>query len=143
MESIILSNIGLKGLATDPSPWTLAPEFITAGQNFRIFAGTIISSGGSAVWSTAPGSWFPAHPFHVGSVSGDFWLVAGRDAVYAFDGVNWFDISSAAGYVNIGTDQELLWTSCMLGAIPIMNNPQAFPEYWSPQQTAVTMWSSS
>lgn len=138
-ELLRLNNIGNKGLSSDPAPWSLPPEFITFGRNFRIFAGSIISKGGDRLWSTAPAPFFAAHPFHVGSTSGDFWLVAGRTAIYAFDGTTWTDVSSVVGYAGIGIDQELLWTSCMMGQIPVLNNPQAFPEFWSPQQPAQVM----
>jgi len=139
MEVLRLNNIGLKGLSTDARPWSLSPEFITSGINFRIYAGSIIGNGGEILWSTAPAGWFPAHPFHVGSTSGDFWLVAGRSAIYAWDGGTWTDVTSVVGYGNLGINDELFWTSCMLGAIPIFNNPQAQPEYWSPQDIAQAM----
>lgn len=138
-EVLILNNIGNKGLSTDPAPWSLPPEFITFGRNFRIFAGSIITRGGEKIWSTAPGSWFPSHPIHVGSTSGDYWLVAGRDAIYAFDGVVWTDVSSVFGYPSMVAGDEYLWTSCLLGQIPIVNNPQAQPEYWAPQSPAQVM----
>ena len=131
-ELLHLNNIGLKGLATDPASWSLPPEFITYGSNFRIFAGSIQNNGGEVLWETAPTAFNPGHAFHVGSTSGDFWIIAGRDKIYAFDGTTWTDITSVAGYAALGVDDELLWTSCMLGQIPIVNNPQGIPEYWSP-----------
>jgi hypothetical protein len=57
-------------------------------------------------------------------------LVAGRDKVYGFDGSTWADISSLAGYLAIGVDQELDWTGCLMGQFPVINNPQTHPEYW-------------
>ena len=131
-ETLVLNNIGLKGLALDPQPWSLPPEFITNGRNFRIFAGAIQNSGGEVLWSTAPVAFNPGHLFHVGSTSGDFWIVMGRDEVYAFDGTTWTEISSTAGYAGLALDDELLWTAAMLGQIPVINNPQSVPEYWDP-----------
>ena len=133
-ELLRIINIGEYGLATDPAPWVLPPEFITSGLNFKVVSGSIVLTGGSELWSTAGINFSPAFPFHVGSTSGDFWLVAGRSAVYVFDGVTWTAVSSAAGYTTLGTDDELRWTGCMLGQIPIINNPQVHPEYWAPQQ---------
>ncbi len=134
-ETLHLNNIGLKGLSIDPLPWSLPPEFITFGQNFRIFAGSIQNSGGEVLWSTAPTAFNPGHLFHVGSTNSDFWLVMGRDKIYAFDGVTWSDLTSAAGYAGLSDDDELLWSACMLGGIPIVNNPLHVPEYWSPVST--------
>lgn len=141
MESLTLNNIGLKGLAIDPLPWTLPPDFITFGSNFRILSGAIENNGGEVLWSTTPvgPAWYPGHVFHVGSTSGDFWIIAGRNKVYGFDGATWTDITSALGYGSVGVNDELLWTSCMLGQIPIINNPQHYPEYWSPVQISQIM----
>lgn len=135
-ETLVLKNIGLKGLATDPLPWSLSPEFITAGKNYRIFSGAIQTDNGLALWSTAPAAFFPGHISRVASISGNFWIVAGRTAVYVWDGSVWSDISSVAGYGGLGANDELNWTQCLLGKIPIINNPQAVPEYWDPQQVA-------
>ena len=132
MESLTLNNIGTKGLSIDPKPWTLPPEFITNGSNFRIYAGSIETNGGEILWSTAPVAFNPGRIFHVGSISGNFWMVAGRNKVYVFDGTTWSDVSSTIGYAALGVNDELLWTMCMLGQTPIINNPQTAPEYWSP-----------
>ncbi len=133
-ELLNVDNIGNKGINTDISPWSLPPDFITSGRNFRIYAGSIYASGGWEDWSTAPTLFNPGHVHHVGSTSGDFWVVLGRDKVYAFNGGDtWNDISSAAGYAGIGENDELKWTSCQLAQIPVYNNPQAHPEFWSPQ----------
>ena len=131
-EILTLENIGLKGLATDPQPWSLPPEFITFGINYRIFAGAMIAKSGFNLWTTAPVNFNPGHLIHAGSTSGDYWVVAGRDAIYAWDGVTWFDISSVTGYAPLNANDELLWTSCLLGQFPILNNPQTTPEYWAP-----------
>jgi hypothetical protein len=125
-----IENIGAKGLNTDLAAWSLPPEFLTFGVNFRVFANQLQTAGGWENWSTAPVDFDAAHVIHVGATSGEYWLVAGRSAVYAFDGTTWTDISSLAGYAAIGPDQELNWTSCLMGQFPIINNPQVYPEYW-------------
>lgn len=139
METLLIENIGTKGLATDPKPWTLPAEFINLGSNFRVYAGSIQTNQGTALNSTAPVSFNPGHIFKVGSTSNSFWIICGRTAVYVFDGSAWTDISSVAGYSGLSTDNELLWNACMLGQIPIVNNPQAHPEYWSPQSVGTQL----
>lgn len=134
-----LSNIGAMGLNSDVQPWELPPEFISFGKNFRIDAGAIEASGGYAAWSTVGTNFYPGYIEHVGIATDDYWLVAGRTQVNVFDGNTWFDVSSAGGYTGLGVDDEKLWTGGMLGAIPILNNPQHFPEYWSPQSTGQPM----
>jgi hypothetical protein len=131
-KKLAINNIGLKGLNTDLSPWDLPPEFLTFGINFRVYANTLYTTGGYADWSTATTPFFPGYALHVGSTSGDYWLVAGRNDVNSFDGATWTSIGSGA-YPGMGLNDELNWTGCFLGQIPIINNPQHVPEYWSPQ----------
>lgn len=141
METLLLNNIGQQGLAVDPKPWSLPAEFITAGKNFRVFAGAIETGRGSALTSTAPVSFNAGYIFKVGSTSGNFWIVCGRTAVYVFDGTTWTDISSIAGYGGLTINDELRWSGCMLGQIPIVNNPQSRPEYWAPQSLVTDLQS--
>ena len=130
VELLTLKGMGLKGLSTDVQPWDLPPEYLTFGVNFRVFAGALQAAGGHQLWSQPPVDFNSGHIIHVGATGGDYWLVAGRSAVYAFDGTTWTNVSSAAGYAGLGVDDELLWTSCMLGQIPLINNPQGTVEYW-------------
>lgn len=132
-ELLTINNIGTSGIATDPQPWQLPPENITNGKNFRIFAGAIESAGGQLAWNSDAGISNSGHLQHVTTPAGDFWLIMNRGTVYAFDGSTFSNISSVAGYTGISANDELLWTSCMLGKIPILNNPQVHPEYWDPQ----------
>ncbi len=139
VQQLVLTNIGTRGRSTDPMPWSLPPEFITEGKNYRIFSGAIETDRGIALWTTAPVNFRPGHISRVASISGSFWLVPGRDAVYVWDGSDWTDVSSATGYASLGPGDELLWTQCLLGKIPIINNPQSTPEYWDPQQVSQIM----
>jgi len=131
-ELLRLNNIGSKGVNTDVSAVDLPPEFLTHGNNFRIYAGKLISAGGSKVWTTAPVMFYPAHIESIGSTSGAYWLVLGRTHAYTFDGSTWVDVTSLVGYTGLSVDDELNWTSCMLGKYVIANNPQSAPEYWTP-----------
>lgn len=229
---------GFKGINSDLDPWNLSAEFITDGQNFRIEADKIKSTGAEEEWSqlqvqgyswywfdnsgappngfllynsgqpnkikvakvaqaskdasavlallkvgdqivcsaytrtitgiTDNGTYYTFDTVEDGSIgggavyatyfpdrvdkyfghlmpvdvpSGEFWIAAGRDDVWVYDGnedpvIGWSDISSAAGYTGVGIDGEYDWTSCMLGTIPLLNNPGEYPEYWSPQSTS-------
>lgn len=126
-------------LNSDIPSWELPPNAVTHGKNFRVGAGALSTSGGSTIMATSPAAFNPGSVLVVVSPSGVYWLAMGRNSVRAFDGANWGDVTSAAGYAGIGTDQELLWTGCTLGQIPIINNPQHVPEYWSPQSTGQVM----
>jgi len=135
-KKLPIINIGLKGLNTDIAPWDLPPEFLSYGFNFKVYKNSIISTGGYADFGTAPNEFSPGILFPVTAGSSQFWVIAGRTRVYAFDGATWSNITSVAGYPSLGAGDELLWTSCFLGQIPIINNEQHYPEYWAPAQTS-------
>lgn len=128
-----VNNIGTKGLNTDIPPWDLPYEFLSSGFNFKVRNNNISAAGGSEEISVPPVPIKIGMIATTGALSGGYLLVAGVDSVYAFDGITWTNISSVQGYPGLSVDDELNWTSCLLGQIPIVNNPQAQPEYWSPQ----------
>ncbi len=125
-------NIGLKGLNTDIHPVDLPNEFISYGFNFKVYMNSLISTGGYADLTEAEDQFFGGLIFPVSTPDAYYWVVAGRTAVQIWDGANWSDITSAEGYTTLNIGDEYLWTHCYLGQIPIINNPQAYPEYWSP-----------
>jgi len=138
-EIFTVDNMGNKGINTDVTHWSLGPEYITDGINFRVFANGIQSYGGYEEWSTSPEPFNPGYLIHPLTQTGDYWLVAGRHSVRSFDGGNWTDISSTSGYPGLSVDDELKWNGCLLGDIVIINNIQAEPEFWGPinPQTAL------
>lgn len=135
-ERLSISNIGTKGLNTDISPWDLPAEFLTYAFNFKVSTNSVSSTGGYADWAAPTSDFNAGFLLSTGSNSLNYWIVAGRTEVNSFDGFTFTDISSVAGYAGLGTNDELLWTGCVLGGIPIINNPQAVPEYWSPADPA-------
>lgn len=140
MKFTSINGTGFKGLNSDISPWELSPEFITSGVNFRSSANRIVSAGSNEDWDAPSANINAGHVLPVQTSGGsDFWMVLGRASIEVFDGALWHDMSSAAGYSGLGADDELLWTSCMLGAIPVINNPQHAPEVWTPQQTTTIL----
>lgn len=134
-KKLPIYNVGAKGLNTDIAAWDLPAEYISHGFNFKVFMNSLLSTGGYSDWSEPPAEFYPGLVLPLTTVDGYFWIVPGRTAVYAFDGSNWSDISAAGGYT-LGSGDEFLWTHCYLGQIPIINNPQHFPEYWSPANTS-------
>lgn len=136
LKLLTLNDAGTSGINTDNSPWNLPPEFITDGQNFRVFANTIYSSAGSENISIS-GAWYDAgHLRYINTPSGAFWVAPGANGVYVYDGAGWHSIGSGAGnYPSIGTNNATAWTSCLLGVIPLFNNPSYYPEYWAPIST--------
>lgn len=126
-----ISDFAKLGLNSDLMPWDLPGGFLTNINNIRINRGKLSPFGGHVTWADLPVDFEPGFMMHVGSTTSPFWLIAGTDKVYSFDGDVFSDVTSTAGYATI--NDETLWQGCMLSRIPIINNPQHYPEYWSPQ----------
>lgn len=133
MKILEINNIGKASLNTDIKPWDLPPEHTTFGFNFKTVNNFLSSTNAFEVWTTPPVNFKSGHVLAVDTPLSSFWISAGETAVYVWDGAVWTDISSTEGYGSLGSGDEFLWTSTHLGSIPIINNPQAYPEYWSPQ----------
>ena len=128
-----IKDFAKAGLNSDLMPWDLPGSFLTEVSNIRVKNDSLTPFGGNALYVDLPVDFFPG--FILGTNSSiKFWLIAGRDAVYAYDGSTLSDISSAIGYAGISSEE--LWQGCLLASIPILNNPNHYPEYWSPQNGA-------
>ena len=132
-----LSEFAKSGLNSDLMPWDLPGSFLTEISNIRISRHKLSPFGGSVSWDDLPVDFQPGFLIHVNSATGTFWLIAGLDEVYVYDGTTFTDISSTAGYAGVISEDK--WNGCMLTNIPVINNPGQFPEYWSPQNPATIM----
>lgn len=135
LNLLTIKSLGDFDVNYDLEPCDLPPEVFTSGSNFILRNGKISSFNGSRLISTLPPSFNAGQIQRVQSGTQDFYLVLGLNKAYTFDGVNWFDITNTVPPVMASGDQYL-WTTCLLGNIPIVNNPQDYPAYWSPQSGA-------
>lgn len=132
-ENITINAAGFKGVNSDLPKWDLPKEFATYGLNFRLSSGKIDSVGSVETLLNAGANFNAAHILSVNTPSAEYWMSLGNSAIKVWDGATETDISSVVGYATITTLGELNWTSCMLGKIPVVNNPQHVPEYWDDQ----------
>tara|TARA_R110000803_G_scaffold127054_2_gene194585 strand:- start:1426 stop:3027 length:1602 start_codon:yes stop_codon:yes gene_type:complete len=124
-----LAEFAKNGINSDLQPWDLPGSFLTQLNNIRIRNNELSPFGGKSTWATLPVDFVPGMIMPAGSVTADFWLIAGQDKVYSYNGTVFEDISSI-GFP--GVSDADLWTGCLLAAIPILNNPGNYPQYWSP-----------
>jgi hypothetical protein len=126
-------NFDLNAAGLDFNDVTYAKNYILRDDKYISFNNEESNSvGGSAVTSG-----------YVDTVQTDtetYYLVAGLNAVkvYQLSTLTWSDISNVAAY-GMSADEELTWTGCKLGRIPVITNSVGFPEYWSPLNTAQKM----
>lgn len=123
-------NMGDKGLNTDLSPWSLPPEFLTAGKNFRVAGGKIISSGSWDKISSVTTPGYLAKGVSVSSDIGNTALIASEMGVLCWDGNNWESLLTLTQPV-VGS----LWTFARMGGIPIVAHPDVGIFYWNPVRT--------
>ena len=134
---LALTDFAKKGLNSDLLPWDLPGDFLTEMSNMRVTRQKLSPFAGEVSWATLPVDFEPGYLIYINATVSTFWVIAGKDAVYVYDGFLFTDISNVAGYA--GVADEDLWSGCLLTNIPIINNPGHWPEYWSPQNVAQPM----
>lgn len=132
-----ITNFAKAGLNSDILPWDLPADYMTNIRNIRVTANHLSPFGGHATWAVLPVDHDSGFLMHVGSVSSDYWVTPGLNAIYAFDGGSFHDISSVGGYP--GVHDSDYWDGCLLSTIPILNNPGHYPEYWPQPSVGVPM----
>ena len=136
MTVLKLNSLGVQNINFDLEPCDLPANTLTYGTNYKLLNGKIRASNMSYTLDTPPANFKAGIIMPVLGDSGNFYILIGQSAAWVFDGSAWYDISQAGAYTGISAGGELRWTGCLLGNIPIVNNVQDYPAYWSPQQTA-------
>ena len=136
MTLLKINNLGMQNVNFDLEPCDLPPEIFTYGINFRLLNNKIRGFNMSKTLATPPSNFKAGIIQPISGASGSFYVLIGQSSAWAYNGSSWTNITSATGYPGISTNGELFWQSCLLGSIPIFNNKQHYPEYWSPQQVA-------
>lgn len=133
-KSLSITDFAKAGLNTDIAPWSLPGDFLTNIRNIRIENGKLVPAGGYSIWGVLPVDFEPGYLISTDSESGVFWIIPGKDSVYAYDGAVFHDITSVAF---LGSLDEDKWQGCLVADIPIINHQNWYPEYW-PQQSGAT-----
>ena len=135
MTVLKLNSLGSQNINFDLEPCDLSSNTLTYGTNYKLLNGKIRASNMSYTLATPPVNLKAGLIMPVQDDSNSFYMLIGQSAAWVFDGSAWYNISQVGAYTGISAGGELLWTGCLLGNIPIVNNVQDYPAYWSPQQT--------
>lgn len=135
LKLLTLNNIGSQGVNQDITKVQLPPEVITDGNNYRLVSGSVETFGGEVVVGRLATNIYAGNLFYMATEAGRYYILLGRDEVVATDGLVEEILSSVEGYAALNAGDEFLWSWTMIGGIPVINNPQHYPEYWSPQET--------
>ena len=141
MPLLKLNSLGAQNINFDLEPCDLPANTLTSGTNYKLLNGKIRATNMSYTLATPSANFKAGLIMSVLGQSGNFYLLMGQSSTgaqvaWAYNGTSWTDISQVGAYTGISSGGELNWTGCLLGNIPIVNNVQDYPAYWSPQQTA-------
>ena len=142
MPLLKLNSLGAQNINFDLEPCDLPANTFTSGTNYKLLNGKIRATNMSYTLATPSANFKAGLIMSVLGQSGNFYLLLGQNTpsglqvAWVYNGTTWTDISQVGAYTGIDVGDELLWTGCLLGNIPIVNNVQDYPAYWSPQQTA-------
>lgn len=133
------------GIIHDPQPYTLPPDAFSDGKNIRFRDGKASKYPGLKVVDAStgvPGYFITLHKY----LELNFWVYAGKTAVWAFTDASEADITRAAGaYTGAATSR---WNSASINGLLVLNNSVDPPQLWSPPAlatdlVALTNWPAS
>lgn len=136
MARVPVANVGSIGVIKDLAPHELPPEAWSDARNVRFFDGKGVKFLGHVQVFGTPGT-APRFALEVPVPAGRWWLYAGLDAAYAYDGTTHHDITNIGGPYSASV--SLPWTGGLLGGIPITNQPGDPPQQWNPVATNVEL----
>lgn len=132
-----IGELGSHGILNDPPPDVLALNAWNDGRNVRMKDGAVEKFLGDYLVTTPS-----IAPYHLLPTKRDlttyYWLYAGLTKVYVWDGTTHFNLTRQTASVDVdyAADEDLQWTSGVLGGIPILNNGVDLPQMWLPVDTS-------
>jgi len=132
MEVLKLNQLGNFGLNSDLLPFDLPPEFLSSGDNFRVYNGFLLPFHGSLLISDGPPNESEVGFLkHVRAKGFNYWVLASRTDIWVLLNTNttgWTKISSKNYALPVGSQHD--WIGTQLGQILVMSNVEVSPEYW-------------
>lgn len=129
---IEVNDLDSIGQVNDVAAHLLPPEAFTVLLNVRFrkngievtlgWEEVMVPSGGSRMWD-------PHFALPIKTPSVTYWLYTSLDKAAVFDGTDDFDITNVGGDYSANESWE--WNGCILGGVPILNNGNDVPQYWS------------
>ena len=148
MAMIPVNNVGELGVITDVKPHELPLNAWSSALNMRFRDGYAEKFFGDA--TLTPGTVAPYFLLPVPLPVDYYWLYAGLNKVYAFDGSTHTNITRQTLGVDVdyAATELLNWTGGLLNGVPIINNGVDLPQIWLPttlgtKLAALTNWDAA
>jgi hypothetical protein len=135
---IDINDVASVGVIRDSPPHEIPPEAWTLAENVRFEDDSIVQLLGYTQVFGTPGV-APYFAQFVSAPGQPWWLYAGLNKIYAYNGVTHSDITrttDGATY-NVTGAQQLQGTN--IGGIPIINNGVDVPQFWGAFSSATHM----
>jgi hypothetical protein len=128
MPEIEIGDLNTVGLIRDQEGNWLPPEALTFAMNMRSVPDGMERIGGQlSVFGTPP---VPPHfAMVVQSSTNVFWLYTSLNKAYVWNGSTHSDITRLLGDYTASETRQ--WNGTLLGGVPILNDGQDDPQYWS------------
>jgi hypothetical protein len=133
---IDINDVASFGVIRDSPPHNIPPEAWTTAENVRFEDKSVVSLLGETQIFGTPGV-APYYAQFVSAPASPWWLYAGLNKIYAFDGTTHTDITRLAG--NYSATSAAQWQGTTLGGIPIINNGVDNPQFWGAYSSATKM----
>lgn len=147
--SIEMDDVGSIGVIRDVAPHQLPPEAWTLAENVRYSDKSIARIAGETQTFGTPGV-APYFSQYVSSAAQPWWLYAGLQKIYVYDGTVHTNITrqTLAADVNYTASAAQDWNGTLLGGVPIFNNGVDVPQFWaayvsSQKMQNLTNWPST
>ena len=127
-----LSKFGTSGINTD-GPWSISPDYLSDGANFRVLNGMIKTNNGLARWAKKTELHDTGIFCPVGPLTDGMYLFCTKTGLYSFDGKTLSQLNALTV-----SDPEL-WSIAINGGIPVVNHPDVGAYYWYPIGHGVAM----
>lgn len=137
---IDINDVGSIGVIKDRPIHQVPPEAWNLADNMRHADGSMSKIYGETQVFGAPGV-APYFAQFVSSPSQPWWLYAGLQKIYVYDGSVHTNITrqSAGVDVNYTATGALDWNGTLLGGVPILNNGVDVPQFWAAYSVAQKM----
>lgn len=134
---IDINDVASYGVIRDSPPHNIPPEAWTLAENVRFEDKSITSLLGETQIFGTPGV-APYFAQFVSAPANPWWIYAGLNAIYAYDGTTHNNITRSVGGAYSATDASQ-WNGTTLGGIPILNNGIDDPQFWAAYSGATPM----
>lgn len=134
------NSVGKYGFIKDIPPHELPPGAWSDGMNISFYDDYAERTNGyTSVFGGAPVPAYSLLPLPQNITY--FWLQMGLEKVYVYDGSAHVNITrqTTGVDVNYTGSANNIWTSCVLGGIPVLNNGVDPPQMWLPANTATKL----